>query len=74
MGWLQRLIAVHSENTGGAVGLCLEVHDLAVSKLVAGLIRHRLADAEVICKRLTQTHLDDKVRDACRARLQRASS
>ena len=35
-GWKDRLIAVHNENTGGGMGLCLEVHDLAVSKLVAG--------------------------------------
>jgi hypothetical protein len=52
-GWRERLIPVHNENTGGGTGLCLEVHDLAVSKLVAGrekdlafvanLLRHGLA-------------------------------
>jgi hypothetical protein len=36
-GWIQRLVPVHNENTGGAIGWCLDVHDLAVSKLVAGL-------------------------------------
>lgn len=35
-GWRERLIHVSNENTGGTVGLCLEVHDLCVSKLVAG--------------------------------------
>ena len=35
-GWAERLVAVHNENTGGATGWCLEVHDLAISKLVAG--------------------------------------
>ena len=34
-GWDQRLIAVSNENTDGAVGWCLEPHDLAVSKLAA---------------------------------------
>lgn len=35
-GWAQRLVPVCSENTAGATGWCLEVHDLAASKLVAG--------------------------------------
>lgn len=53
-GWRERLVPVRNENTGGGTGLCLEVHDLAVSKLVAGrakdlepvagLLRHRLVD------------------------------
>ena len=55
-GWKDRLIPLRTENTGGATGLCLEVHDLAVSKLVAGrekdlefiagLLRHELARRE----------------------------
>ena len=35
-GWRQRLIPLRNQNTGGGIGLCLEIHDLAVSKLVAG--------------------------------------
>jgi hypothetical protein len=35
-GWEERLIAVQNENTRGCTGWCLEVHDLAASKLVAG--------------------------------------
>ncbi len=34
-GWEKRLIAVSNENTGGAIGWCLEPHDLAFSKLAA---------------------------------------
>ena len=34
-GWKDRLVKVANENTMGAVGWCLEVHDLAVSKLAA---------------------------------------
>jgi len=50
--WRERLVPICNENTRGATGWCLEVHDLAVSKLVAGrekdlafiagLFRHQL--------------------------------
>lgn len=35
-GWADRLIPVQSENTGNAIGWCLEVHDLVLSKCAAG--------------------------------------
>jgi hypothetical protein len=35
-GWRDRLIKVRNENTNGVTGLCLEVHDLCASKLIAG--------------------------------------
>ncbi|MBV8162605.1 MAG: hypothetical protein JO265_16935 [Acidimicrobiia bacterium] len=35
-GWRDRLIPVMNANTGGVTGLCLEAHDLCISKLVAG--------------------------------------
>jgi hypothetical protein len=35
-GWKDRLVAIRNENTRGAIGLCLEVHDLVLSKYVAG--------------------------------------
>ena len=34
-GWQRRLVKVANENTNGITGLCLEVHDLAISKYVA---------------------------------------
>ena len=34
-GWENRLVKVCNENTGGAIGWCLEPHDLAFSKLAA---------------------------------------
>jgi len=34
-GWESRLVRLSNENTGGAVGWCLEPHDLAFSKLSA---------------------------------------
>jgi hypothetical protein len=51
-GWEERLVKVCNENTGGAIGWCLDPHDIAYSKLVArrekdiafvaALIRHKL--------------------------------
>lgn len=83
-GWRERLIPMRNENTGGGAGLCLEVHDLAVSKLVAGrekdvafvtgLLRHRLAKAETIRARITQTPLVMERRELCLARLNRLMS
>ena len=80
-GWRERLVRVRNANTGGGTGLCIEVHDLAVSKLIAGrekdcdflsgLLRHRLAEAETIRQRLAVTPVDERLRELCLARLQR---
>jgi hypothetical protein len=80
-GWRERLIPIRNENTGGGTGLCLEVHDLAVSKLVAGrekdlefvagLLRHRLAESTTIQARLEYTVLSEEALKLCEARLQR---
>jgi hypothetical protein len=81
-GWHDRLVRLHNENTRGATGWCLEVHDLAISKLVAGrekdisyleaLFRHRLAKPAVVRERLAVTGLPSpEQRDLCLARLGR---
>jgi len=82
-GWKERLVPIHNENTGGGTGLCLEVHDLAVSKIVAGrekdlsfiggLLRHCLANPEVVRDRLEITSIPLDRREICLARLQRLS-
>jgi hypothetical protein len=46
-GWKDRVVVVKNENTNGIAGLCLEVHDLAISKYVAG----RYKDLEFIQER-----------------------
>ncbi len=61
-GWEQRLVRVENENTGGATGWCLEVHDLLLSKCVAGrerdwefveeALRHGLADPVELARRV----------------------
>ncbi|MDB4874474.1 MAG: hypothetical protein JWM41_920 [Gemmatimonadetes bacterium] len=35
IGWQDRAIRVQNDNTNGNIGWCVEVHDLAASKLVA---------------------------------------
>ena len=52
VGWESRLVRISGGNTRGAIGWCLDVHDLAFSKLAAGrrkdmefvrnLLRHKL--------------------------------
>ena len=60
-GWEQRLVKVQNENTRSAIGYCLDVHDLALSKYVANrekdrdfireLLRHGFVDAAVLAQR-----------------------
>lgn len=64
-GWRDRLVKVENPNTAGAVGWCLDPHDLAVSKLAAGrekdmafvgvMVRSGLASPQVIRDRLAGT-------------------
>jgi hypothetical protein len=62
VGWPQRLIPVRNSNTRGAVGLCLEPHDLVLSKYAAGrekddrfvrvALAHRLVNEAILLDRL----------------------
>jgi hypothetical protein len=83
-GWHDRLVRVELAATMGAVGWCLEVHDLAVSKLAAGrekdlnfvgaMLRTNLASADTIRRRLESTpRLSADFLDLALARLDRAS-
>ncbi len=66
-GWEARLVPVRNENTGGATGWCLEVHDLLLSKCAAGRERDRefveeaigqgLADPQELRRRLPEMPL-----------------
>lgn len=81
-GWSDRLVPVRNENTRGVTGLCLEVHDLAVAKAVAGrekdraflreVARHGLADAGTVRARLQATPLSDDQRARVAARIDAA--
>lgn len=80
-GWRERLVPIRNENTRSATGWCLEVHDLAVSKLIASrdkdltyiaaLFRYRLATPELVHERLTQTALPASSRAQAELRLHR---
>ena len=80
-GWRDRLVPVQNENTGGATGLCLEAHDLAISKLVAGrekdleffgaLLANEMVDAGLLRERLALTEIGDSVRQLCEGRMKR---
>jgi hypothetical protein len=72
-GWETRLVRVSNRNTRGAVGLCLEAHDLVISKYVAArekdrrfvraAVRLGLVDRDVLLERLAETPVDAAVRE-----------
>lgn len=80
-GWRDRLVPYRSLATNGVTALCLEIHDLAVSKLVAGrdkdadfvseLFGAALLDLDVVLDRLTATDVNAEARDTARARAER---
>jgi hypothetical protein len=58
-GWRDRLIEIRNENTRGISGWCLDLHDLAASKLAAG----REKDVEFIGRMVSHHLLDPAVMD-----------
>jgi len=71
-GWNDRVVVVKNENTNGIAGLCLEVHDLAISKFVAGrtkdfefiqeLVRHKMIRKNILLTRLAEAALQETER------------
>ena len=80
-GWRDRLILVCGENTRFIKGWCLEVHDLAIAKYVAGrekdlsftrsLVRHSMVSREVLDRRLGDTRIGSALRAVVTSRIQR---
>lgn len=80
-GWQQRLIAVYGEGTMGATGLCLEAHDLVLSKYAAGrekdrlftraAAKHGLVRREVLIARLASLPASDLQREVIAAAIAR---
>jgi hypothetical protein len=78
-GWKDRLVPLHNENTGGATGWCLDVYDLASSKLVAGrerdidflrvLVRERLVELTLLDQRVRRLPIGAERIEPLRARL-----
>ena len=81
-GWSDRLVPAYGPGTRGATGWCLEVHDLIISKLVAGrekdlafaavAARHGLARRATLLERLDTTPLGSAQVDLVRGRIERA--
>lgn len=80
-GWKKRLVRVSNANTGGVAGLCLEVHDLAISKYAAGrekdleftreLVRHGMTRRATLLARTAATRLYPAHRRLVEARIVR---
>ncbi len=78
-GWRDRLVPVNNENTNGITGLCLEVHDLAISKLVANrpkdtaflstLVYHQMINHGTMLRRMSETDLTDPERSRINLRI-----
>ena len=80
-GWRDRLVRIRNANTGGCTGLCLEVHDLAISKYAAGrekdlaftaaLARYRMTVRKTLLEREGWTRLESALRKSVEARIAR---
>jgi hypothetical protein len=80
-GWRDRLVRVKNANTGGSAGLCLEVHDLAISKYAAGrekdlaftsaLARYRMTGRKTLLERAGWTRLESGLRKLVEGRIGR---
>jgi hypothetical protein len=80
-GWRERLVRINNPNTMGVTGLCLEVHDLAISKYVAGrekdreftqeLVKQGMVQQGTLMARERDTELPPEVRKSVRARIAR---
>ena len=87
-GWEDRLARIDNENTNGIAGLCLDVHDLAISKYVASrpkdreftreLARETMTRRQTLKQRLNQTDLPSaertRIRSAIDADFQQVTS
>lgn len=71
-GWEDRLARIDNENTNGVAGLCLDIHDLAISKYVASrpkdreftreLARQTMTRHQTLKQRLNKTDLSSAER------------
>jgi hypothetical protein len=78
-GWQERLVPVRSPATRGATGWCLEIHDLVLSKYVAGrekddefcqaAVAHGLVDRSTLEARLASMTLAPALRSAVLGRI-----
>ena len=82
--WESRLVEICNENTNGISGLCLEVHDLIISKLCAGrekdleffnaAVNYGLVSKETLAERLNSTPMSDERRNIIEKYIKRGFS
>lgn len=80
-GWRERLVKISNPNTVGITGLCLDVHDLAISKYVAGrekdreftyeLVKQGMVRRDILMDRERETDLPPELRKLVRGRVAR---
>ncbi len=69
-GWEKRVVRLSNVNTGGATGLCIDAHDLALSKYAAGreqdiefnreLARHGIVSKRKLIRLVPSMPIDDE--------------
>lgn len=69
-GWEQRVVRLSNTNTGGATGLCIDVHDLVLSKYAAWrekdiefnreLVRHGIVSKRKLTRLVPSMPIDDE--------------
>ena len=82
-GWEDRLKLLKNDNTNGYSGLCLEVHDLLISKYIAGrekdlkfchlILDAHLASPDILYQRLQQTLIDEQLKNTVLSRIKKDS-
>jgi hypothetical protein len=80
-GWRERLTKIQNENTRQVTALCLDLHDLAVSKLAAGrekdrdflreMYRHDMLDGHLVLKRIDLLAVEVEEKSLIRERWER---
>jgi len=71
-GWKDRLVPVSNENTANITGLCLEVHDLLISKYISArpkdkvfcmaVVKAGLVEENILQQRLEQTEVEKEIK------------
>lgn len=77
-GWQERLVEIRNDNTRHVAARCLEPHDLAVSKLVAGrekdrgfvseMSKHGMIDEDLLLERIVRLSVSPQEKTAIRER------
>lgn len=83
-GWRDRVVPFNRADADPSAAVCLDAHDLVVSKLVAGrekdlsfaaaLIRERLVDVDTLLERAGTIDRPDGVRERVRDHIRRCAS